>query len=366
VNNAETLKVTTPTEREVVMTRVFDAPRRLVFDAWTKPELLERWLLGPDGWSLVVCEVDLKVGGAYRFVWRGPDGAEMGMRGVYREIVPPERLVSTELYDEDWTGGETLITTVLAEQGRKTTLTSTVRYASREARDAALSTGMEQGVAASYDRLAELLASTPARGAVADRYRRHADAFERIVAAARPDQWSSQSPCKDWNARDVVGHIVDMHGYMLRPLDRRLGPAPSVQDDPLGAFRSARADVEALLDDAEIAGTECDTPAGRMTVERQIDQMVSDDLVLHGWDLARAIGQDDTIDPQDVERIWSGTSAIPPELMEQYRTPGAFGPGVEVFGPEVKVPEDAPLQDRLLGLIGRDPAWAPPPAERAR
>ena len=197
--------------------------------------------------------------------------------------------------------------------------------------------------------------TTPAREAIADRYRRHANTFERIVAAARPDQWSNQSPCAAWKARDVVGHIVDMHSYMLRPLDRQLSPAPSVQDDPLGAFKSARADVEALLDDPEIAGTECDTPAGRMTVERQIDQMVSDDLVLHGWDLARAIGHDDTIDPQDVERIWSGTSAIPPELMEQYRTPGAFGPGVEVFGPEVKVPEDAPLQDRLLGLIGRDP-----------
>jgi hypothetical protein len=92
-----------------------------------------------------------------------------------------------------------------------------------------------------------------------------------------------------------------------------------------------------------------------MTVERQIDEVVSDDLVLHGWDLARATGQDDAMDPEDVERLWSTTSAIPAELMEKYRTPGAFGPGVEVFGPEVKVLEDAPLQDRLLGLIGRDP-----------
>jgi uncharacterized protein (TIGR03086 family) len=196
--------------------------------------------------------------------------------------------------------------------------------------------------------------------AIADRYRRHADAFERIVAAVRPDQWSNQSPCADWNARDVVGHIVDMHGYMLRPLDRRLGPAPSVADDPLGAVKSARADVEALLDDPEVAGAECDTPAGRMTFEQQIDQMVSDDLVLHGWDLARATGQDDRIDPDDVERLWSAIAAIPAELMEQYRTPGAFGPGVEVFGPEVIVPENAPTQDRLLGLIGRDPGWAPP------
>ena len=159
MKNTETLKVTTPTEREIVMTRVFDAPHRLVFEALTKPELFKRWLLGPPGWSLPVCEIDLKVGGACRFVWRGPDGTDMGMRGAYREIVPPERIVHTELFDEDWTGGETLVTTVLVEDGGKTTLTMTVLYSSLEARDAALSTGMEQGVAASYDRLAELLAS---------------------------------------------------------------------------------------------------------------------------------------------------------------------------------------------------------------
>jgi len=153
------LQVTTPTEREIVMSRVFDAPRSRVFDALTKPELLKCWCYGPDGWSLVVCEVDLRVGGTYRFVLRGIDGAEMGLGGVYREIKPPEKIVNTELFDEDWTGGETLSTTVLTEEGGKTTLTNTVGYSSREARDAALKSGMTRGVAASYDRLAELLAS---------------------------------------------------------------------------------------------------------------------------------------------------------------------------------------------------------------
>ena len=189
--------------------------------------------------------------------------------------------------------------------------------------------------------------------AIADRYRRHADAFERKVAAVRADQWSNQSPCEAWNARDVVDHIVSMHGYMLRPVNRSLSPAPPVRDDPLAAFRAARADVEAVLADPALAGTECDTPAGRMTVERQIDEVISDDMVLHGWDLARATGQDDTMDPEDVARLWAATTAIPAHVMEKYRTPGAFGPGVEVYGPEVKVAEDAPLQDRLLGLIGR-------------
>jgi uncharacterized protein YndB with AHSA1/START domain len=154
-----TLQITTPSEREIVMSRVFDAPRNLVFDAWTKPELLERWLGVRGGWSMVVCEVDLRVGGAYRFVWRGPDGAEMGMGGVYREIVAPERLVATESFDDPWYPGEAVDTTVLIEEGGKTTATTTVLYESEEIRDAVLESGMARGVAESYDMLAEYLAS---------------------------------------------------------------------------------------------------------------------------------------------------------------------------------------------------------------
>ena len=156
-----TLKITTPGDREIVMTRVFDASRRLIFDAFTKPELLSRWLLGPPGWEMVVCEVDLKIGGTYRFRWRNTDGTEMGMRGVYREIVPPERVVSTESFEFgcDAQSGEQLGTTVLTEQGGKTTLTTTLVYPSKEARDATIASGMEKGVTASYDRLAELLAA---------------------------------------------------------------------------------------------------------------------------------------------------------------------------------------------------------------
>ncbi len=190
---------------------------------------------------------------------------------------------------------------------------------------------------------------------IADRYRRRADTFERYVSAVAPDQWTNQSPCDDWDARGVVAHIVDMHGVMLRPLDRTLSPEPSTDDDPLAVFRSARNDVQGLLDDPAIAGGECESPAGRMLVEEMVDRVVSDDLVLHGWDLARATGQDDTIDPVDLERMWPGMQEIPEEM----RTPGHFGPGVVVFGPLVEVPDDAPLQDRFLGLIGRDPGFTP-------
>jgi len=158
------LKVTTPSDREITMTRVFDAPRTLVFDAHTKPELVKQWLLGPPGWSMPVCEMDVRVGGTYRWVWRHDrNGTEMGMGGVYREIVQPERLVTTERFDEAWYPGEGLNTLVLVERGGRTTLTQTMRYESREARDAVLKSGMEKGLAASYDRLADLLASTPAR-----------------------------------------------------------------------------------------------------------------------------------------------------------------------------------------------------------
>ena len=195
---------------------------------------------------------------------------------------------------------------------------------------------------------------------IADRYRRRADAFERLIAAVSDEQWSNQSPCAAWSARDVVGHIVDMHGVMLRPLDRSPSPAPSVGDDPLAAFRAARSDVETVLADQQSAGTQCDTPTGRMTAAEQIDAVVSDDLVLHGWDLARATGHDDTMDADYVQRLWASTTSIPADVMEKYRTPGAFGPGIEVFGPEVRVSSDAPLQDKLLGLIGRDPGWTPP------
>jgi uncharacterized protein YndB with AHSA1/START domain len=164
MKDSGTLKLTTRGDREIVMTRVFDAPRSLVFEAFTKPELVKQWLLGPEGWSMPVCEIDLRVGGKYRYVWRHVKGHEMGMGGVFREIVPPERIVSTEKFDESWYPGEAVGTVVLTEEGGKTTLTQTVQYQSREAREAVLKSPMESGVAAGYDRLAELLASTISGG----------------------------------------------------------------------------------------------------------------------------------------------------------------------------------------------------------
>ena len=156
MKNTGTLKVTTPSDREIVLTRVFDAPRNLVFDAFTKPDLLKRWF-GPHGWSLAVCEIDLRVGGTWRYVLEGPDGRSMGMGGEYREIVPGERTVHTESFDDY--PGDSVVTTVLTEHDGRTTLTGTVLSESQEVRDAVIASGMEHGAAETYDRLAELLLS---------------------------------------------------------------------------------------------------------------------------------------------------------------------------------------------------------------
>jgi uncharacterized protein YndB with AHSA1/START domain len=154
-NNRNKTTLTMPTDREIVITRVFDAPRRLVWEAWTSPEHLPHWMLGPSGWTMPVCEIDLRPGGTWHFVWRHDNGNEMGMSGVYLEIVPPERLVSTDSWGGDWP--ETLNTLVLTEEDGKTTVTQRILYPTKEARDAALRTGMKDGMAAGFDRLDEHL-----------------------------------------------------------------------------------------------------------------------------------------------------------------------------------------------------------------
>lgn len=154
------LTVTASGDRDIVMTREFDAPRDLVFEAHTNPELVKRWLTGPPPWEMSVCEIDLRVGGRYRYVWRHPEnGNEMGMGGVYREVVAPERIVATEQFDNPWYEGEAVGTLVLTEKNGRTTLTNTVTYASKEARDGVLASGMAGGVEISYDKLEAVLAA---------------------------------------------------------------------------------------------------------------------------------------------------------------------------------------------------------------
>jgi uncharacterized protein YndB with AHSA1/START domain len=159
--------VTLPNDRDVVVVRSFDAPRTLVFDAWTTPELMQRWLLGPPGWTMPVCEMDVRPGGKFRWRWRNVEsGVEFGFSGEFHEVVKPSRIVHVERFDPGDVGGEmgeALVTSVLTEKNGVTTYSTTIHYASKAVRDAALKTGMTDGMEQSYEKLDELLAE-PARG----------------------------------------------------------------------------------------------------------------------------------------------------------------------------------------------------------
>jgi uncharacterized protein YndB with AHSA1/START domain len=156
VANSDTFKASTPSDREIVLTRLFDAPGRLVFEAMTKPEHVKRWWgCLDDKYSVPVCEIDLRVGGAWRFVNRGPMG-EVAFHGIYREIAPPDRVVFTEIY-EAYPDVESVVTAVFTEEGGKTRLTATCLYPSLEVRDAVLNSGMTHGAGISYDRLEDVV-----------------------------------------------------------------------------------------------------------------------------------------------------------------------------------------------------------------
>lgn len=162
-----TLTLSTPSDREMQMVRVFAAPRRLVFAALSQAELLKRWFSGPPGWSLETCEIDARVGGRYRYVWHNVSGEVMGMGGEILEYVAPERLVCSERFDQAWYEGEATSCIVLSEAAGQTTLTLTVRYASKEVRDAVLRLPAVAGVEMGYDRLAAWLATDEAGAALA-------------------------------------------------------------------------------------------------------------------------------------------------------------------------------------------------------
>jgi len=153
--------VTLPNDRDVVVVRSFDAPRTLVFEAWTKPELMQRWLLGPPGWTMPVCEMDVRPGGKFRWRWRNVEsGAEFGFTGEFHEVVKPSRIVHVERFDPGDVGGEmgeALVTSVLTEKNGVTTYSTTIHYASKDVRDAALKTGMTDGMEQSYEKLDALL-----------------------------------------------------------------------------------------------------------------------------------------------------------------------------------------------------------------
>jgi uncharacterized protein (TIGR03086 family) len=179
---------------------------------------------------------------------------------------------------------------------------------------------------------------------IADRYRRLGGAFADKIAAVPSDHWETQSPCEDWTARDVVGHVVATQGMFLGFIGKELGDIPSVEDDPGAAWDAARAIVEANLDDPKTATQEFDGLTGRSTFEAAVDRFLNSDLVMHGWDLARATGPDDAMQPEDVKRVYE-------YIAPMAEMPGMRGPNA--FGPEIEVPDDADDQTKLLAFLGR-------------
>jgi uncharacterized protein YndB with AHSA1/START domain len=155
--HAAMLTVSTPSDCEVLMLREFDAPPELVFRAWTEPALLSRWMTGPPGWAMPVCELDLREGGAWHFVWRHPDGREVSLHGQYLQIDAPQRLVASEICRADQPASTN--TLILSDDGENTQALLKISYASKAARDAALNAGASDGMAARYEGLAALLAA---------------------------------------------------------------------------------------------------------------------------------------------------------------------------------------------------------------
>jgi uncharacterized protein (TIGR03086 family) len=177
---------------------------------------------------------------------------------------------------------------------------------------------------------------------ISDRYRRLSDRFAARIAAVPEDRWANPSPCPEWNARDLVRHVVETQGMFLGLVGRKLGPVPDVDADPAAAWDAARAVVQADLDDPERAAAEFDGLMGRSSFEQAVDRFLNMDLVVHGWDLARATGQDERIDPEDIRHVMT----VAPTLGDNLRGP-------HVCGPEVEVPSGADEQTRMLAFLGR-------------
>jgi uncharacterized protein (TIGR03086 family) len=184
----------------------------------------------------------------------------------------------------------------------------------------------------------------------ADEFRRVAGRFGDVVAGVRPDQWDGPSPVEEWSARDVVRHLVEWYPSFLSDgagIDLRSGP--SVDDDPAGAWRTLYDEVLALLEDPASAGRLLRNPhIGEVPVPQATSQFFTGDVFQHTWDLARATDQDDTLDPAVCAAMLEGMAPIE-ELMRQSGQ----------YGPRVEVPDDADVQTRFIGFIGRDPAWTP-------
>jgi uncharacterized protein (TIGR03086 family) len=332
--------VTLPSDTEILITRSFEAPRSLVWDALTTPRHLLRWW-GPNWCPLVGCEIDLRPGGSWRYVSRNADGDELAWHGMYRSIEAPERIESTEVF-EGFPDAESVNTMTLVEGDGVTTLQTLVRHATKENRDGHVQSGMEAGMQQTFDRLDDLLAQADT---TAERFRRVAGRFTDRVAETSPDAWTRPAPCAGWTARDVVGHLVEWVPAVIGRSGIVFPVGPSVADDPHGAWTALADTLQAALDDPDVASRRFDAgPPGELTVDQAIGMLVTGDVLIHTWDLATAAGLDDRLDPVIVSEMLVGMQP----LDDMLRASGHYGP-------KVVVADDADDQTKLIAFTGRRP-----------
>ena len=335
--------VTLPSDTEILITRQFDAPAALVWEALTRPEHIKRWW-GPEWCPVTSAEMDVRVGGAWRYVCRMDDGTELGWHGEYREIDAGHSITSTEVF-EGFPDAESLNTMTLTESDGVTTLATLVRHSSQEHRDGHIESGMEGGMQDTFNRLDHLLVAFDSER---ERFRRVAARFTDVVESVPAAGWSNPAPCEGWTARDVVRHLVEWVPSFFSRAEIDLPVSVSVDDDPAKAWAQLRDALQATLDDPESAASEIDIePVGRHTVAAAIEQFVTADIVVHTWDLAKATGLDATIDHDFATRMVPAMTAIGDMLVAS----GQYKQAVEVS-------DDVSIEDKLIASTGRDPAWS--------
>jgi uncharacterized protein (TIGR03086 family) len=335
--------VTLPSDTEILIVRLFDAPKSLVWEALTRPEHVMRWW-GPEWAPLSSAEIDLRIGGAWRYVTTMDDDSELAWHGVYREIDPPHGVTSTEVF-EGFPDAESVNTMTLTETDGVTTLTTLVQHSSQEHRDGHVNSGMEGGMQDTFNRLDTLLVQFDSER---ERFRRVAARFTDVVESVPDNAWSNAAPPEGWTARDVVRHLVEWVPGFFSRAGIELSVSVSVDDDPAKAWAQLRDALQAELDDPAIAASEIDMePVGRHTVAAAIEQFVTGDIVVHTWDLAKAAGVDATIDHEFATRMLPPMTAMGDMLVASGH-----------YKPAVVVSDDTSVEDKLVAATGRNPAWA--------
>ncbi|GAA2069109.1 hypothetical protein GCM10009801_18250 [Streptomyces albiaxialis] len=324
----------------IVITREFDAPPARVFRAYTDPDLVVQWL-GPRRLTMRIDRYEARTGGSYRYVHRAEDGTEFGFHGVFHEVRPDERIVQTFTF-EGAPDSVSLETAVFEDLGGRTRLRATSLVESVETRDAMLSSGAAGGIREGHERLDALLRPS----AAAEEHRRIADVFTERVRGVPEGAWENPAPCEGWAARDVVRHLVEWFPEFLKSgAGVELPKGPSVDEDPVAAWTVHREAVQALLDDPATAAKVLSNPhTGDVPLDQAVDRFYTADVFMHTWDLARATGQDERLDPDKCAQLLEGLRPLDDVL----RSSGQYGPRTEA-------PEDADVQTRLLAFIGRKP-----------